>query len=386
MRIRRNRITFKEYYINSLPVDSKITRTLLLLLIFPLSIIGYLSTNPIAGIYCLFLITNPSLKSFTLFLIAVFIEIQISLNVKYIQVYRESKELDAYLMDLMRAEIKLMQYIKTSWLNSKQKSLYNYFFGAYFEEQALGKMYVLVPPSGLYVSQFKGFTIPDFLRNTFDASEDRIYSMIFTPFRLDRATDLQKFLLYHELGHLTQFAIDLHKRIAKHFYAYLILFVLLLTFMIQEFGVWLIFLIPLAILGLKIGRKNTIEENEETICDKIGLLIYREGDHSNIVQLFQSLRRLISQKRCSSLIEFAFKYDKPNFLLVNNNSHTIIENILIFLAALPLILNHSKLSGNSYLPLILLEIIIFITYIYLKKRQINIMLRIRDTLNKLIII
>ncbi len=181
-----------------------------------------------------------------------------------------------------------------------------------------GRIYRIVPPFGKEIGQLKGFTIPRIMYVDEEENYFRIQhtnkSCLFIRSSVVSQTLTERFLLFHELGHSTKPALDIHLRSS------LLISngVLIASFVIINFynlNTWsLMSCLPLLYFLVVEPINNKYEFLEELYSDLFAVEMMKRSNFSSseFERLIKSLKLILSEKRCQMILDHYQKYKNSN--------------------------------------------------------------------------
>ena len=270
------------------------------------------SVIPLISASLIFFIAAPSLNLF-FFLFFVLVFAYIAFGIAHdICNAKEMYQLIHFIDEINDKEIKVLERKFPPILNAEQKELL--FHKWVTLEESGFKLYQLVPPNGVEVGQIKGFTIsylPD--KNNKNLNPSKFFSSrndpvmkscIFIRFDPDDFTVTQKFLFFHELGHLSFIVQGFAHVIPNHNFIKFFLFLTLVIFVFR-FDHWaqVLFLSPLCLLVVGQPPPKVREKDEEMHCDLLAVEFFRKDANlkNELPRVKRALKLLLPDERVSNI-------------------------------------------------------------------------------------
>lgn len=340
---------------------------LIFIIIFPLYLTYFFSQIPLVFIQIVVLIFSfTKTNLFALILIAI-IQFFLYSIVNNSRNLFESKEFINYTKELSSNNIGVEEYNLLSLFNQKQIDFLTIFRTFNDGNTPLGSVFRLIPPKGLEVGQLKGFTLPfvNYFKKANRKTKDEITtkSCLFVRSHPSELTLTEKFLLYHEVGHLSKHAHNIHfLPIYNHASSLILIFIAIFLYEFNSW--WQVFLfIPAFLFLFGQPRPDYREDKEEKLCDAFSIELLQRENGINFEKLFRVLRFILPPERLSNIQEYyeSNKSETGNTLYdyVESSGKNSFEIFVVILMIFAL----KDVSLESFIVLYILIGILFILFI-----------------------
>lgn len=269
-------------------------------------VIHMVSSYPIFVLFFTIFIFDFTLLNFLELILASFLQYIVSFfTVIQLKQVININGLINYLSFLKNNEIKITAYNFTDYINdSKIAELIKEFYSSNGNDAVIGKVLYAEPKFGV-IAQYKGFHIDYIHRYKPDNEKGKTkrvkLSIAVLRAKPEKLTSVQKFSLFHEIAHLTDFAQALNnKQIGNVFY--LIFFTLLcIVFNDAESSFMLTLPFSYFIFIIVYYNGSRMENLEEFFCD--GFAITSIEKLEDIETVKRCLKRFLSEDRYSNIEE-----------------------------------------------------------------------------------
>lgn len=334
-----------------------------LFLIIPFILLGipasFFMRLPLFFVGLIILINERTINSLYVFLILLIIELLNRYTAKQISSNNEAFGLSNYLNELDSNNIKFQKVSEDKVFSKEQLE----FISLYRTDNShtFGYIFELITPENVVYSQNKGFTIPNIMKNNYKTIT---YSCAFLRKKHDKLEQIDKFILFHEIGHLIDFASK-QRNIKLSSQLSILSIILLFIFNLSLHPFFYLFLVLLVYLFF--SKTEKIEDREELFCDIFALKLLElesDFDKKKFIKQTKLVLPIERQDNFAKFIANETMTDLSSIPLLKNNKLDILVTIILTYTLL-----NAKLSFNFVLLFPLIAVFVVGNLLWLRNNK-----------------
>ncbi len=242
---------------------------------------------PLVYIQFLILLFNLSCTNFICLILIILLEFLINGTSNNKILIKELNEFNNYIIQLEDKNIKAEEVDLFKLFNIKQ---INYLLGSDILSNKNIKIFRLIPPKGLEIGQFKGFTL-DTVYQIIEKQE-KACPHIFIREYINDLTIIQKFFVFHEIGHSNKRSLYFNHTISDYHIQnglYLV-FLAMFIYCFDSIMSVILFLPCLIYLFWQFKTSYLNEYNEEVFCDAFAFELLSKDTGFDFSKLYARLK------------------------------------------------------------------------------------------------